>query len=240
MHLDYLYKKIIKDVRSKAIEGQWKNFDYKDKAEKCRFKKVSDWLLDKKPHLQELLYNGLPTGYYKCCSCATNGDLHIIKCFDEDHTRFKKQNVERHFRTRSHLEIGLGKVFSFSCHWKKEMNRKYLKLMATQRVSGKIFRSETFVDILVSWINQVTNSKVDAKTVLDQLPSRTTLRRKMLELSDEQSGNLFWNSCRILQYLIDQVVYILQDLALLLHSFIQIIFLILQDPAGFNLIEYYL
>ena len=176
------------DVRSKAIEGQWKDFDYETRAERCRFKNVSTWLLDKKPNLKELLFNGLPTGYYKCSSCESSGDLHIIKGFDTDPQRFKKQNIERHFKSRSHLEVGLGKVFSFSKHWKKEMDRKYLKLMATQRVSGKIFRSESFVDILVSWINQVTNSKVDAQTILDQIPSRTTLRRRMLDLSNEQSG----------------------------------------------------
>ena len=60
--------------------------------------------------------------------------------------------------------------------------------MATQR---KMFRSESFVDILVSWINQVTNAKIDAKNILDQIPSRTTLRRRMLDLSKEQSGKYF-------------------------------------------------
>lgn len=66
--------------------------------------------------------------------------------------------------------------------------------MATQRVSGKMFRTETFVDIIVSWINQVTNSKIDHKTVLDQLPSRTTLRRRMLDLSLEQTGEFLYFS----------------------------------------------
>ena len=145
-------------------------------------------MLEKKPHLEELLYNGIPTGYYKCCSCESHGDLHIIKAFDNDNTKFKLQYIQRHFQSRSHLEAGFSKIFAFSKHWKKDMDKKYLKLMATQRVSGKIFRTETFVDIIVSWINQVTNSKIDNKTVLDQLPSRTTLRRRMMDLSSEQTG----------------------------------------------------
>ena len=222
-----------KDVRNKAIQGQWKDFDYNKKAETCRFKNVSTWLLERKPELQELLYNGLPTGYFKCCPCASNGDLHIIKAFDTDHTKFKKQNIERHFKSRSHLETGLGKVFAFSSHWKKEMNRKYLKLMATQRVSGKIFRSDSFVDILVSWINQVTNSKVDSKTILDQLPSRRTLRRKMLELSSEQTGNFFFRSCRILQYCLNKsnnTIGSCNDFSIMI--FFRMV-KSLQDPAGY-------
>ena len=145
-------------------------------------------MLDKRPNLKELFFNGLPTGYFKCCSCESSGDFHIIKSFDTYPQRLKKQNIKRHFKSRSHLEVGLGKVFAFSNQWKKEMNKKYLKLMATQR---KMFRSESFVDILVSWINQVTNAKIDAKNILDQIPSRTTLRRRMLDLSKEQSGKYF-------------------------------------------------
>ena len=175
-------------MRSKAIKGQWRKFDYEKHAEQTRFKKSSDWLLEKKPHLEELLYNGIPTGYYKCCSCESHGDLHIIKSFDTDCKKMKLEYIKKHMKSRSHLEIGFSKVFTFSKHWRKDMDKKYLKLMATQRVSGKIFRTETFVEIIVSWINQVTNKKIDFQTVRDQLPSRTTLRRRMLDLSLEQTG----------------------------------------------------
>lgn len=177
-----------KDVRSKAIKGNWRKFDYQKHAEKSRFKKSAQWLLEKKPHLEELLFNGIPTGYFKCCSCESQGDLHIIKAYDTDQTKMKMQFIRKHMESRSHLEVGLGKVFQFSKHWKKDMDKKYLQLMATQRVSGKIFRTETFIDIIVSWINQVSSSKIDSKTVLEQLPSRTTLRRRMLDLSKEQTG----------------------------------------------------
>ena len=104
------------------------------------------------------------------------------------------QYIRKHMESRSHLEVGLAKVFQFSKHWKKDMDKKYLQLMATQRVSGKIFRTETFIDIIVSWINQVSSSKIDSKTVLEQLPSRTTLRRRMLDLSDEQTGKFYYTT----------------------------------------------
>ena len=78
------------------------------------------------------------------------------------------------------------------------MDKKYLKLMATQRVSGRIFRSETFVDIIVSWVNQVTNAKIDTKTVLDQLPSPKKLYLRMHDMSKEQRGK-FEYYCNLLQ-----------------------------------------
>ena len=192
-------------MRSKAIKGQWRTFDYAKQAEKSRFKKSSQWLLENKPKLEELLYNGIPTGYFKCSSCESQGDLHIIKSFDTDSSKFKTQYVRKHIQSRSHLEAGFSKAFTFSRHWRNDMDKKYLKLMATQRVSGKMFRSETFVDIIVSWINQVTNSKIDFKTVIDQLPSRTTLRRRMLELSSEQTGKcLKFNSYLLYRVLVSK------------------------------------
>ena len=70
------------------------------------------------------------------------------------------------------------------------MDVKYLKLMASHRLSGRIFRSEEFVDIIVSWVNKMTKSKIDHETVKKQMPSPKTLSRRMHKLSEEQRGKL--------------------------------------------------
>ena len=181
-------KYVIKDVRSKSIAGEWRQFDYETAAANSRYKSVADWLREKKPDLEELHFKGISTGYHKCKSCFERGDLHIFKTFDKDKSKFKIQYAKKHFQSKAHLECGIGKIFGFSKNWRQEMDKKYLKLMATQRVSGRIFRSETFVDIIVSWVNQVTNAKIDTKTVLDQLPSPKKLYLRMHDMSKEQRG----------------------------------------------------
>ena len=138
--------------------------------------------------MAELMFKGCPTGYHKCKSCYEKGDLHIIKCFDKDSSKFQIQYAKKHFKSKAHIECGIGKIFGFSKNWKQEMDKKYLKLMATQRVSGRIFQSETFVDIIVSWVNQVTNAKIDTQTVLDQMPSPKKLYDRMHVMSKEQRG----------------------------------------------------
>lgn len=101
-------------VRSKAKKGQWRKFDYEKQAKNSRFQRYSQWLLDKKPQMEELLYNGIPMGYFKCCSCESQGDLHIIKSFDDDKTKIKTQYMKKHLQSRSHLDSGFSKLFTFS------------------------------------------------------------------------------------------------------------------------------
>lgn len=152
---------------------------------------MADWLREKKPDLEELHYKGVPMGYHKCKTCFAKGDLHIFKSYDHDKSKFKIQYAKKHFASKAHIECGLAKVFGFSKTWQREMDKKYLKLMATERVSGRIFRSETFVDIIVSWVNQVTKAKIDSKTVCDQMPSPKKLFGRMQEMSKEQKGEIY-------------------------------------------------
>ena len=140
------------------------------------------------PDLSELCYNGVPMGYHRCNPCFSKGNLHIIKSFDKDKAKFNMQYVDRHYQSKAHLECGLNRIFEFSNEWRKRMNIKYLKLMASQRLSGRIFRTETFVDIIVSWVNKMTKTKIDFETVKKQMPSPRTLARRMHELSEEQRG----------------------------------------------------
>ena len=179
-------------MRSRAIPGEWRQFDYEAVAKAARYRRTSDWLTQHQPDLSELCHNGVPTGYKRCNPCFSRGNLHIIKSFDKDKTKFNFQYVERHFKSKAHLECGLDRVFEFSNCWRKQMDIKYLKLMATQRLSGRIFKSETFVDIIVSWVNKMTKSKIDSETVKNQMPSPRTLARRMDELSEEQRGKFFF------------------------------------------------
>ena len=179
-------------MRSRTIPGEWRQFDYEAVAKAARYRRTSDWLTQHQPDLSELCHNGVPTGYKRCNPCFSRGNLHIIKSFDKDKTKFNFQYVERHFKSKAHLECGLDRVFEFSKCWRKQMDIKYLKLMATQRLSGRIFKSETFVDIIVSWVNKMTKSKIDSETVKNQMPSPRTLARRMDELSAEQRGKFFF------------------------------------------------
>ena len=177
-----------KDVRTRAIQGEWRQFDYEAKAKAARYKRTSDWLNHHQPDMSELCYNGVPTGYNRCNPCFEKGNLHIIKTFDKQKEKFNIQYVDRHFKSKAHLECGINRIFEFSGSWRKHMHVKYLKLMASHRLSGRIFRSEEFVDIIVSWVNKMTKSKIDNETVKKQMPSPKTLSLRMHKLSEEQRG----------------------------------------------------
>ena len=164
--------------------------DYEEVAARSRYSKVSTWLRETKPKLDHLTYNGAETGYYKCVTCAERGNLHLIKaCTAKNLSQFKLQNIDKHFQTKAHLDLASAtSKISFSTQWKKEMFVQYLKLMAAQRVSGGIFKSKEFVEIITSWINQATNAKIDAETVKSEMPDRRTLQRKLHEMGFEVKG----------------------------------------------------
>ena len=190
MHDSAAFKNYLAQVRSKSIPGVWKRMDYEMVAENTRYTKVATWLRKEKPELDQLMYNGAPSGLYKCKKCEERGNLHIIKaCHWKKIDQFKSQNIERHFETKAHLEIvRSGPKLNFSAQWRKEMYVQYLKLMGSQRVSGAIFKSNEFVEIIASWINQATNARVDTETVMNEMPDRRTLQRKLQEMEKECTG----------------------------------------------------
>ena len=188
IHQSETFKKYLRDVRAKALHGSWKTFDYEEKAKLTRYVRVASWLRENKPNLQHLLFQGAETGYYKCVTCAEKGLMHIVKACGSDVTKFEIQNIRKHFQTKVHLEIEQGKNFIFNSEWKKQMDFKYLKLMAQHRVSGKLFKSAEFIDILMSWINEVSNVKIDAETLKKEIPDRTTLLRRLKDMRIEIKG----------------------------------------------------
>ena len=188
IHQSETFKKYLRDVRSNALSGSWKTFDYEEKANLTRFVRVASWLRDNKPNLQHLLYQGAETGYYKCVTCAEKGLIHIVKACGSDVTKFEIQNIRKHFQTKVHLDIQHGKNFVFNSEWKTSMDFKYLKLMAQHKVSGKLFKSAEFIDILMSWINEVSNVKIDAETLKKEIPDRTTLLRRLDDMRKEIKG----------------------------------------------------
>ena len=189
IHESENFKKYLRDVRSKALHGSWKEFDWEDKASQTRYVRVASWLRENKPALMHLLYDGAETGYYKCEICARKGLVHIIKACGSNVAKFEIQNVKKHFETKRHKEIQDGKNFIFSSDWKTAMDIKYLKLMAKHRISGKMFKSPEFIEILMSWINEVSNVKIDAETLRKAIPDRTTLQRRLNEMRGEIKGN---------------------------------------------------
>ena len=193
LHNSAAFQHYLSQVRSKAIPGNWKPMDYEDVAAKSRYSKVASWLRENKPELDQLIYNGVETGFYKCRTCARRGNLHIIKaCTSTNMSQFKIQNVQKHFGTKAHLDVAkAGSKPSFSAEWRQEMYVQYLKLMASQRVSGGIFKSDEFVNIITSWINQATNARVDPETVKSELPSRKTLQKQMHNMKLKVTGNNF-------------------------------------------------
>ena len=190
IHESEKFKKYLRDVRSKALHGSWKEFNWEDKASQTRYVRVASWLRENKPALLQLLYEGAETGYYKCEICARKGLVHIIKACGSNVGKFEIQNVKKHFETKRHKEIQDGKSFIFSSDWKTAMDIKYLKLMAKHRISGKMFKSPEFIEILMSWINEVSNVKIDSETLRKAIPDRTTLQRRLNEMRGEIKGNL--------------------------------------------------
>ena len=207
LHNSAGFQHYLSQVRSKAIPGTWKSMDYEDVASKSRYTKVATWLRENKPELDQLTYNGVETGFYKCRTCAKRGNLHIIKaCTSTNMSQFKIQNVQKHFGTKAHLDVAkAGSKISFSAEWRREMYVQYLKLMASQHVSGNIFKSDEFVNIITSWINQATNSRVDPETVKNELPSRRTLQRQLHNMKLQVTGKFsifyIFNFFDLLQYI---------------------------------------
>ena len=190
MHKTQNFQKYLKDVRSKSIPGSWHDFDYEETAKNTRYSAVSNWLRSEKPKLQHLVYNGKRTGFYKCVKCADRGCLHIIKACTTDVTKFKMQNIKKHFDSKAHQESNvMNKLHEFSNEWKKAMDIKYLKMMAKHHVSGGIFKSEEFTEIIMSWVNEVSNTKIDAETIRKEIPDRRTLQRRLDDLSIQVKGN---------------------------------------------------
>ena len=192
LHNSAGFQHYLSQIRSKAIPGTWKQMDYEDVASKSRYTKVATWLRENKPDLDQLTYNGVETGFYKCRTCAKRGNLHIIKaCTSTNMSQFKIQNVQKHFGTKAHLDVAkAGSKISFSAEWRRVMYVQYLKLMACQHVSGDIFKSDEFVNIITSWINQATNSRVDPETVKNELPSRRTLQRQLHSMKLQVTGKV--------------------------------------------------
>lgn len=191
IHASANFKKHLRDIRAKAISGSWKTFDYEEKATQTRYVNVAKWLRDNKPELKQLLYQGAETGYYKCDVCAEKGCIHLFKACNSDGTRFEVQNIKKHFQSKVHTEIQQGKNFIFSSDWKHQMDVKYLKLMAKHRVSGKMFKSPEFIDMIMSWINEVSNAKIDAETLRKEIPDRTTLQRRLHDMTIEIRGKFY-------------------------------------------------
>ena len=191
LHSSAAFQHYLKQVKSKSIPGCWKSMDYETVAENSRYSKVSAWLRENKPELDQLIYNGVECGYYKCRTCAKRGNLHIIKaCTTTNMSQFKIQNIEKHFGTKAHQDVAkAGSKLSFSAEWRQEMYVQYLKLMASQRVSGGIFKSDEFVNIVTSWINQATNARVDPETVKNELPSRKALQTQLHKMKFKVTGN---------------------------------------------------
>ena len=156
LHESAAFKKYLRDVRCKSIEGNWKQFDFEKAAQDSRFSKVRNFLREKKPNLKHLLFNGALTGYYKCIDCEERGHLHIIKACLKDVNKFRVQNVELHFNSKVHKETeSKTNTFSFSQDWRKSMDILYLKLMAKQRVTGGIFKSGEFMIIVTNYIHKI-------------------------------------------------------------------------------------
>ena len=200
IHDTEVFKKYLKDVKSKSIQGSWQKFDYETAAKESRYSKVANWLRAEKPKLQHLLYNGRRTGFYKCEECAERGCLHIIKACSSDVSKFKIQNIQKHFSSKAHRESHKSsKLHEFSSEWRKAMDIRYLKIMAKHRVSGGIFKSDEFVDVIMAWVNEVSNTRIDAETIKKEIPSRTTLMRRLDDLIKQVRGEL------ILQLLLKHV-----------------------------------
>ena len=68
------------------------------------------------------------------------------------------------------------------------MDIRYLKIMAKHRVSGGIFKSDEFVDVIMAWVNEVSNTRIDAETIKKEIPSRTTLMRRLDDLIKQVRG----------------------------------------------------
>ena len=191
IHKSQVFQKYLRDVRSKSIQGSWHPFDYEEAAKQSRYQKIANWLRSEKPKLQQLYFNGQRTGYYKCVQCADRGCLHIVKACTSDVSKFLIQNVKKHFESKAHRENHVStKLIEFSREWKKGMDIKYLKMMAKHHVSGGIFKSDEFTDIITSWINEVSNTKIDSETVKKEIPDRRTLQRRLDELSIQVKGSL--------------------------------------------------
>lgn len=189
MHNTNAFKKYLKDVRTKAISGCWQEFDYEETAKNTRYASCANWLRENKPKLKQLLYNGQRTGYYKCVKCEERGCLHINKACHQSVSTFKTQSMKKHFDSKVHKEnTVMSKQFEFSQEWKKAMDIKYLKMMAKHHVSGGIFKTEEFTDIIASWINEVSNTKIDVETVKKEIPDRRTLQRRLDDLSVQVRG----------------------------------------------------
>lgn len=191
LHSNENFKKYLRDVKSKSISGSWQEFDYEQAAKESRYNSVANWLRVEKPKLQHLLYNGERTGYYKCVECAERGCLHIVKACSSTVSKFKIQNVQKHFQSKAHKESHVNsKLLAFSSEWRKAMDIKYLKLMAKHHISGGVFKSDEFSEIIMCWVNEVSNKRVDLETIKKEIPDRRTLQRRLDDLSIQVRGNL--------------------------------------------------
>ena len=192
LHRSVNFKKYLRDVKLKSIPGSWQEFDYEKAATESRYNSVANWLRIEKPKLQHLLYNGERTGYYKCVDCAERGCLHIVKACSSTVSKFKIQNVQKHFQSKAHKESHVNsKLVAFSSEWRKAMDIRYLKLMAKHHISGGVFKSDEFSEIIMSWINEVSNKRVDVETIKKEIPDRRTLQRRLDDLSIQVRGNLW-------------------------------------------------
>ena len=87
------------------------------------------------------------------------------------------------------------------------MDIRYLKIMAKHRVSGGIFKSDEFIDVIMAWVNEVSNTRIDTETIQNEIPSRTTLMRRLNDLSKQVRGML------ILIYCLNMFQHLLQHVA---------------------------
>ena len=173
-------------VRTKAIQGSWRDFDYEEVAKSTRYHNVAIWLRANKPNLKELLWKGKRTGYYLCMICEDAGDRHIIKCFENDPLKLKTQNLTKHFQTKMHdvenrrksMQVSMTKEFI------AEMENTYLKMLAQEKVHATLFSSPSFKEMITAFANQLTGG-VDPDSIAKMFPSATTIKRRLKDTAIE-------------------------------------------------------
>ena len=173
-------------VRTKAIQGSWREFNYEEVANSTRYHHVANWLREAKPKLRELLWKGKRTGYYLCMICEDAGDRHIIKCFENDPLKLKTQSLVKHFNTKMHesenkrksMQIAMTKEFVTS------IEKVYLKMIAQEKVHATLFNSESFKEMMSSFANQLTGG-IDPDCISKMFPSATTIKRRLHHAAEE-------------------------------------------------------
>ena len=181
-------------VRTKAIHGSWREFNYEEAANTTRYHSAAVWLRAAKPNVRELLWKGQRTGHYLCMTCEETGDRHIIKCFEKDPLKLKTQSMQKHFDTKLHdvenrrksMQISVTREFISS------MENIYLKMLAQEKVHATLFSSPSFKEMMISFANQLTGG-IDPDSISKMFPSATTIKRRLQDTSVEITSKLLFS-----------------------------------------------